>query len=193
MPVLPEPMSVSQPVYDFLRSGKLPEMINLLQQMATTTTPGAVILATNGQNMPGRVVQGNDARLSNPRTPTSHGSTHKTGGSDALKLDELAAPADGVLLDATPSLHGLMSKADKAKLDGLPASLGGTVHISATVPLPAFGADGDIALVLANRSTYYKSAGSWTFFGQDAKSVTDSQAVFVTPTAGDGSADLSTP
>lgn len=37
-----------------------------------------------------------------------------------LRLDELAAPlASSVRLDATQSVHGLMSKADKKKLDGL--------------------------------------------------------------------------
>lgn len=193
MPVLPEPMVVSKPVYDFLRSDKLPEMINLLQQLATTTIPGAVILATNGQNMVGRVVQGNDSRLSNARTPTTHAGTHASGGSDAIKLDDLAPPDDNTDLNATTLKHGLMSKVDKAKLDGLPTSLGGTIHISAAVPLPAVGADGDIALVLADRSTYYKSAGTWIFFGKDAKDVTDSQVTFVTPTAGDGTADLATP
>jgi hypothetical protein len=32
----------------------------------------------------GTVCEGNDSRLSNARTPTSHASTHQTGGSDAI-------------------------------------------------------------------------------------------------------------
>lgn len=39
---------------------------------ATTSTAGAVELATDGETAANVVVQGNDARLSNARTPTSH-------------------------------------------------------------------------------------------------------------------------
>lgn len=39
---------------------------------ATTTTLGVVELATDGESASGVVVQGNDARLSNARTPTPH-------------------------------------------------------------------------------------------------------------------------
>ena len=46
-----------------------------------------------------------------------HASTHKSGGTDAIKLHELAAPDDNTTLDATSALHGLMPKADKAKVD----------------------------------------------------------------------------
>lgn len=38
---------------------------------------------------------------------------------DDKKLDDLAAPDEGTKLDASSSRHGLMSAADKAKLDGL--------------------------------------------------------------------------
>lgn len=54
---------------------------------------------------------GNDSRLSDSRTPTAHATSHKSGGSDAIKLDELAAPTDVTTLDATTSLHGLVVKA----------------------------------------------------------------------------------
>jgi len=53
---------------------------------------------------------GNDSRLSDARTPTAHASTHKSGGGDAIKLDELAAPTDITTLNATTSLHGLLPK-----------------------------------------------------------------------------------
>lgn len=46
---------------------------------------------------------GNDARLSDARTPTSHASTHVGGGSDAIA-------------SATTSIAGLMSAADKAEI-----------------------------------------------------------------------------
>jgi hypothetical protein len=182
---------VSQEILEFLRGAGLP--VTVQGQKATTTVFGIVIYANHGASVALRAVQSNDPRLSNARTPTLHSNTHRAGGGDDLKLDDLAAPDDNTDLDATAALHGLMSKADKVKLDGLPTSLGGTVLISANVPLNTVGVDGDIALVLADRSTYYKAAGAWTFFGKDAKAVTDSQATFVTPTAGDGAADLSTP
>ena len=44
--------------------------------------------------------------------PAPHGSDHKSGGADAIKLDELAAPTDVTTLNATTSLHGLLRKLD---------------------------------------------------------------------------------
>lgn len=38
----------------------------------------------------GEVCEGNDSRLSNPRSPTIHASTHQTGGSDEISLGSLA-------------------------------------------------------------------------------------------------------
>ena len=54
--------------------------------------------------------EGNDARLSDARTPTAHATSHKSGGSDAIKLDELAAPTDVTTLNASTSAHGLAPK-----------------------------------------------------------------------------------
>jgi hypothetical protein len=53
---------------------------------------------------------GNDSRLSDARTPTAHATSHKSGGSDAIKLDELAAPTDVTTLNATSTQHGLQPK-----------------------------------------------------------------------------------
>jgi hypothetical protein len=44
-----------------------------IKQAATTTATGVVELATSGENAANVVVQGNDARLSDARTPTAHG------------------------------------------------------------------------------------------------------------------------
>ena len=54
--------------------------------------------------------EGNDARLSDARTPTSHATSHKSGGGDAIKLDELAAPTDVTTLNASATAHGLLPK-----------------------------------------------------------------------------------
>ena len=53
---------------------------------------------------------GNDSRLSDARTPTAHSESHKSAGTDAIKLDELAAPTDVTTLNATTSAHGLLPK-----------------------------------------------------------------------------------
>jgi len=76
---------------------------------ATTTSPGIVELAEMNESAAGLVVQSNDPRLSNTRIPVNHASSHVTGGTD-------------VIPDSIPSGNsGLMSGADKAKLDGIEA------------------------------------------------------------------------
>lgn len=42
--------------------------------------------------------------------PATHASRHTSGGADAIKLDDLAAPDDNTDLDATTSAHGLLKK-----------------------------------------------------------------------------------
>jgi hypothetical protein len=55
-------------------------------------------------------VAGNDARLTDARTPLAHAPSHKSGGSDSIKLDELAAPTDVTTLNAATTQHGLLPK-----------------------------------------------------------------------------------
>lgn len=57
---------------------------------ATTASLGVVELANDGEAVGGVVVQGNDSRLSNARTPTAHATSHQHGGSDEVAV---AAPA----------------------------------------------------------------------------------------------------
>jgi hypothetical protein len=57
----------------------------------------------------GTVCAGDDSRLSNSRTPTSHASSHVTGGSDKIR-------------DATASQDGLMTSTYATKLDGIEAA-----------------------------------------------------------------------
>lgn len=42
--------------------------------------------------------------------PAPHASTHQAGGSDAIRLDDLAAAEDNTDLNATTSMHGLLPK-----------------------------------------------------------------------------------
>lgn len=54
--------------------------------------------------------EGDDARLSDDRDPNAHATSHQSGGGDAIKLDDLAAPDDNTDLNATTSAHGLLPK-----------------------------------------------------------------------------------
>lgn len=63
-------------------------------QTATTSTAGIVELATDGESSSGVVVQGNDARLSDARTPTAHAGSHVDGGSDEINGDLLDITID---------------------------------------------------------------------------------------------------
>jgi hypothetical protein len=55
---------------------------------ATTTTTGVVELATDGETAASVVVQGNDSRLSNSRTPTAHAASHAFGSTDVITITE---------------------------------------------------------------------------------------------------------
>ena len=46
------------------------------------------------------------------KASTTHATAHKSGGSDSIKLDELAAPTDITTLNASTTAHGLLQKLD---------------------------------------------------------------------------------
>lgn len=48
--------------------------------------------------------------LKSPAGLVPHAITHKSGGSDEIKLDELGVPSDTTALDATIERHGLLPK-----------------------------------------------------------------------------------
>jgi hypothetical protein len=75
-------------------------------------TSAAKDIPSSGNASVTQVVYGSDTRLSDARTPSSHATSHKSGGGDSIKLDELAAPTDITTLNASSSAHGLMPKAD---------------------------------------------------------------------------------
>jgi hypothetical protein len=52
--------------------------------------PGLIGIASD------QACSGNDTRLSDARSPVSHAASHKTGGSDPLKLNELTTPTASV-------------------------------------------------------------------------------------------------
>lgn len=66
-------------------------------------------------------VTGLSGLLVTPQTPIGHKVSHQFSGSDAIKLDDLAAPDDNSDLNATTSAHGLLKKLDNSSvhfLDG---------------------------------------------------------------------------
>ena len=89
---------------------------------ATTTVKGKVELATDGENAAGVVVQGNDARLSNARTPTSH--THAPGEVTGTAV----ITTDARLSDArTPTAHSHAT----SEVTGLDTALSGKLATTA--------------------------------------------------------------
>lgn len=70
---------------------------------ATTTVKGKVELATDGEDAANVVVQGNDSRLDNARTPTVHASSHLDGGSDEIVTTDLGPRGSKYDPDRTPA------------------------------------------------------------------------------------------
>ena len=83
---------------------------------ASTSTKGAVELATSAETTAGLAVQASDTRLSDARTPTAHASTHVTGGTDKIR-------------DATSAQDGLMTAAYALKLNGIAVNADNTQNV----------------------------------------------------------------
>lgn len=58
----------------------------------------------------GSIAYGELSGIPSTFAPSAHAASHKSGGSDSIKLDELAAPTDVTTLNASTSAHGLMQK-----------------------------------------------------------------------------------
>ncbi len=120
----------------------------------------------------GTAVVNADSRLTDSRTPTSHATSHKSGGSDAIKLDELAAPTSAVDVNSQKitSLATPTNSADavtKAYADGMiPKSLG-----TAKGDIIAFTASGTPARLAAASNGYLLSYDSGTSTGLSATTV----------------------
>lgn len=89
--------------------------------LGSTTHSADTLANLNAKVSDATLIDTGDSRLSDSRTPTSHASSHASGQSDAVKLDDLAAPDDNTDLNATTSAHGLLPKlsnVDTEFLDG---------------------------------------------------------------------------
>lgn len=97
---------------------------------------------------------------------TGHAAKHKSGGSDAIKLDELGAPDDNTTRDATTSLHGLMPKADKVKLDAIEAqadvtdagNVGSSIHGASAKTTPV---DADTVPIIDSEASNVLKKVTW--------------------------------
>lgn len=105
-------------IKDFANTASTPAADDFLGLDSATNgsrkiAPGTSItknIPATGNAASGEVVMGNDTRLTDARTPTTHATTHQAGGADSIKLDDLATPDDNTDLDATTGRHGLLPK-----------------------------------------------------------------------------------
>jgi len=97
---------------------------------------------------------GDDARLSDARTPTAHASSHQSGGGDPIKLDDLASPDDNTDLDSTTGKHGLLPKLGGGTTDFLRAD--GTW---AAPPGAGGGESNTMSSQGSGSSIYYQKSG----------------------------------
>ena len=133
---------------------------------------GTVFSAEFGSGA-GKVTEGNDSRLSDARTPSAHAASHKSGGSDELKLNELAVPSANVAMN-TKKLTGLTQgtvAGDSAEYSqmiygDIAAQMGfnlkASVYAASIEALPAHSRSGDVLTASAN-GFLAPSFGSLTF------------------------------
>jgi len=127
--------------------GLCPKLSNVSSEFLNGVGTFAVPLALGTTE--GTACDGADSRLSNTRDPNAHATSHKSGGTDAIKLDELAAGTDITTLDATTLVHGLLPKLSGVATEFLNGSGGYTVPTVSSVVGVAYGS----ATVLATTTS----------------------------------------
>lgn len=119
-----------------------------------------VQLALNFGTGAGYPVEDTDSRLTDDRDPTAHAASHKSGGADAVKLDELDTPTDVTTLDATTGAHGLLPKLGGGTDDYLRAD--GTWVTPPTPTLDEVHAQGnEIEVAGSQGGLIVKDAAGW--------------------------------
>ena len=102
----------------------------------------------------GTACEGNDARLSDARDPNSHAVSHKSTGTDSIKLDELAAPDDITDLNATTLVHGLCPKLSGTSTEYLDGS--------GAWSTPEGGSGGTNLSYPGSSTVYLNGNGAWS-------------------------------
>lgn len=134
----------------WLLQDETPTWIQITASMALHALGGLSHSADTLANLNSKIsdatlIDTGDSRLSDARTPTAHNTSHQSGGSDAIKLDDLAAPDDNTDLDASTSKHGLLKKLGGGTTDFLRAD--------GAWAAPTFGASYQTAISTAESST----------------------------------------
>jgi hypothetical protein len=137
-----------------------------------TTTSGVLTAGAFGNGATNFCV-GNDSRLSDARTPTAHAASHASGQSDAIKLDDLAAPDDNTDLNASTTKHGLLPKLSNVSTEylsgtgvfstpagGSATQAFGTIVVSGQSNVVADAAPDTLTLVAGTQITLTTDAGA---------------------------------
>jgi hypothetical protein len=137
-----------------------------------TTTSGVLTAGAFGTGATNFCV-GNDSRLSDARTPSAHASSHASGQSDAIKLDDLAAPDDNTDLNASTTKHGLLPKLSNVSTEylsgtgvfstpagGSATQAFGTIVVSGQSNVVADAAPDTLTLVAGTNITITTDAGA---------------------------------
>ena len=82
---------------------------NLHSNVAVNVGTGSTLRLIVGNLVGTETVVGNYYKTAAGQVP-AHNTTHQSGGSDAIKLDDLAAPDDNTDLNASITKHGLLPK-----------------------------------------------------------------------------------
>ena len=128
---------------------------------------GALLAANNLSD----VASASSARSNIGAAATTHATQHQSGGSDSIKLDDLATPDDNTDLDATTGRHGLLPKlgggtTNFLRADGSWAAAGSVLelykeHKGASYVAPV--ASGDNSVAIGGSSATAQGAGSFSF------------------------------
>jgi hypothetical protein len=97
--------------------------LNDLSDVVITAAASGDYLRFNGTNWVDVAVAQLATDLAGDFAALAHATRHKSGGADAIKLDELAAPDDNTTRDASTTAHGLLVKAvaPAAGIQSIPA------------------------------------------------------------------------
>jgi hypothetical protein len=111
----------------------------------TLTNPSAITFPRINADNTVSALSASDFRTAIAAASTTHATTHQAGGSDPIKLDDLAATDDNTDLDASTTKHGLMQKYPNNTTDFLRAD-GTFTAPTAAINITGLSAD-DLAFV----------------------------------------------
>jgi hypothetical protein len=141
------------------------------------TVTGTGTIAADFGTSAGTICQGNDSRLTNGRTPTTHAATHATGGGDPVTLDQ------SQITSLTTDLAAKVATTRQV-IAGTGMSGGGALSADVTLNV-SYGSSGTTACVgndarLSNARTPNPHSASHEALGSDALTLSKSQITGLT-------------